>query len=177
MSTMRILLIVLSSFCFVITSCKRDKVSEVIIETKEQIDAKLISQKDIEAIRYDDYELSPDAQKAVIDWQKLNELKTQIDLLEEGDLTYFSGDALLIKTLIKELRTEMPQQLQTNEILARITALDTKTQKLNSFLGLLNSNKDEKIKVIKEFLITISNLNLQINKKFEFDKNNVLKPQ
>ena len=177
MSTMRILLIVLSSFCFVITSCKRDKVSEVIIETKEQIDAKLISQKDIEAIRYDDYELSPDAQKAVIDWQKLNELKTQIDLLEEGDLTYFSGDALLIKTLIKELRTEMPQQLQTNEILARITALDTKTQKLNSFLGLLNTNKDEKIKVIKEFLITISNLNLQINKKFEFDKNNVLKPQ
>jgi hypothetical protein len=174
---MRILLIALSSFCFVITSCKRDKVSEVIIETQEQIDAKLISQKDIEAIRYDDYELSPDAQKAVIDWQKLNELKTQIDLLKKGDLTYFSGDALLIKTLIKELRTEMPQQLQTNEILARITALDTKTQKLNSFLGLLNNNKNEKIKVIKEFLITISNLNLQINKKFEFDKNNVLKPQ
>jgi hypothetical protein len=177
MSIMRILLIALSSFCFVITSCKRDKVSEVIIETQEQIDAKLISQKDIEAIRYDDYELSPDAQKAVIDWQKLNELKTQIDLLKKGDLTYFSGDALLIKTLIKELRTEMPQQLQTNEILARITALDTKTQKLNSFLGLLNNNKNEKIKVIKEFLITISNLNLQINKKFEFDKNNVLKPQ
>ncbi|MFT5244867.1 MAG: hypothetical protein ACI8QQ_002813, partial [Psychroserpens sp.] len=59
----------------------------------------------------------------------------------------------------------------------RITALDTKTQKLNSLLRISNIEKDEKLEAIKEFLITTSNLNLQINKKFEFEKNNVLKPQ
>lgn len=159
------------------TSCKGDKVSEVIVETQEQIDAKTISQKDIESIRYDEYGLSSDSQKAVNDWQKFQELNIQIDLLKNGDLAYFSGDPLIIKTFLQELRTEMPKQLRTNEISARITALDTKTQKLNSLLRLANIDKQEKLNAIREFLITTSNLNLQINKKFEFEKNNVLKPQ
>ncbi|MFT5846724.1 MAG: hypothetical protein ACJARX_002184 [Psychroserpens sp.] len=174
---MRIILITLSCFCFFITSCKSDKVFEVIVETQEQIDARIISQKDIEAIGYDEYGLSTDSQKAVADWQKFNELNTQIVLLKKGDLAYFSTDPLLIKTLVKELRIQMPIQLQTNEISARVTAVDTKMQKLNSLLRLSNSIKEEKISAMKEFLITMSNLNLQINKKFEFDKNNVFKPQ
>nr|WP_321229557.1 hypothetical protein [uncultured Psychroserpens sp.] len=159
------------------TSCKSDKVSEVILETQEQIDAKTISQKDIESIRYDEFGLSSDSQKAVNDWQKFQELNIQIDLLKNGDLAYFSGDPLIIKTFLQELRTEIPKQLRTNEVSARITALDTKTQKLNSLLRLANIDKQEKLNAIREFFVTTSNLNLQINKKFEFEKNNVLKPQ
>ena len=159
------------------TSCKSDKVSEVIVETQEQIDAKTISQKDIESIRYDEYGLSSDSQKAVNDWQKFQELNIQIDLLKNGDLAFFSGDPLIIKTFLQELRTEMPKQLRTHEISARITALDTKAQKLNSLLRLANIDKQEKLNAIREFFVTTSNLNLQINKKFEFEKNNVLKPQ
>jgi hypothetical protein len=174
---MRIVLLAFLSFCFSVTSCKSDKVSEVIIETQEQLEARTISQKDIESIRYDDFGLSPDSQKAANDWQKFQELNTQIEVLKKGDLAYFSGDPLIIKTLMQELRTEIPKTLQTNEISARITALDTKTQKLNSLLRLANINKEEKINVIKEFLTTISNLNLQINKKFEFEKNDVIKPE
>jgi hypothetical protein len=75
------------------------------------------------------------------------------------------------------MRTEIPSDLDTKEISARITALDTKTQKLNSLLRLAHVSKADKIKVITEFLIAVSNLNLQINKKFEFDTNNILKPQ
>lgn len=174
---MRLVLFFSLSICVLMTSCKGDKVSEVIVETQEQIDAKTISQKDIESIRYDEYGLSSDSQKAVNDWQKFQELNIQIDLLKNGDLAYFSGDPLIIKTFLQELRTEMPKQLRTNEISARITALDTKTQKLNSLLRLANIDKQEKLNAIREFLITTSNLNLQINKKFEFEKNNVLKPQ
>lgn len=174
---MRLVLFFSLSICVLMTSCKSDKVSEVILETQEQIDAKTISQKDIESIRYDEYGLSSDSQKAVNDWQKFQELNIQIDILKNGDLAYFSGDPLIIKTFLQELRTEMPKQLRTNEISARITALDTKTQKLNSLLRLANIDKQEKLNAIREFLVTTSNLNLQINKKFEFEKNNVLKPQ
>ena len=174
---MRLVLFFSLSICVLMTSCKSDKVSEVIVETQEQIDAKTISQKDIESIRYDEYGLSSDSQKAVNDWQKFQELNIQIDLLKNGDLAFFSGDPLIIKTFLQELRTEMPKQLRTNEISARITALDTKTQKLNSLLRLANIDKQEKLNAIREFLVTTSNLNLQINKKFEFEKNNVLKPE
>ena len=174
---MRTVLLAFLSICFLITSCKSDKVSEVVVETQEQKDAKIISQKDIESIRYDDFGLSSDSQKTVEDWQKYQELKIQIELLKKGDLIYFSGDPLIVKTLLQELRTQIPVKLKTKEISARLTALDTKTQKLNSLLRIDNIEKDEKIQAIKEFLITTSNLNLQINKKFEYDKNNVLKPQ
>lgn len=174
---MRFVLFYCLSFCVILTSCKSDKVSEVITETQEQIDEKTIYQADIESIRYDEFGLSKDSQKAVNDWQKFQVLETQIGLLKKGDLTYFSGDPLIVKTFLQELRTEMPNQLQTNEISARMTALDTKMKKLNSLLRISSIKKQEKLEAIREFLVTTSNLNLQINKKFEFEKNNVLKPQ
>ncbi|WP_298900898.1 hypothetical protein [uncultured Psychroserpens sp.] len=164
-------------FCLLLTNCKNDKVSEVIEETPEQKEARIISQKDIESFRYADFELSPDSRKAAADWQKYQELNTQIELLKKADLSFFNGDLLLLKTFLTELRTEMPESLKTNEINARITALDTKAQKLNSLLSIPNISKEDRLQGIKELLITVSNLNLQINKKFEFEKNNVFKPQ
>nr|WP_321232821.1 hypothetical protein [uncultured Psychroserpens sp.] len=163
--------------CVLLTNCNEGNVSEVIKETQEQIDARTIYQKDIEALRYTEFGLSSDSQKAVTDWQKFQELNTQIELLKKGDLNFFNGDRVLLKTFLLEFRTEMPTQLKTNEILARITAFETKTQKLNSLLTISNISKKEQLQGIKELLVTISNLNLQINKKFEFDKNNILKPE
>lgn len=176
-TTMRLKMLFYIGFCLFLTTCKNDKVSEVIEETQEQIDARTISQKEIEALRYNDFALSTDSQKAVNDWQKFQELTSHIESLKKGDLSFFNSERLLLKTFLLEFRNEMPQNLQTNEILARITALDTKAQKLNSFLSLDNIEKQDKIVAIKEFLITVSNLNLQINKKFEFEKNNAVKSQ
>ncbi|MDG5490548.1 hypothetical protein [Psychroserpens sp. SPM9] len=159
------------------TQCKDDKSSEVIVETQEQTDAKTITQKDIEALKYVDFGLSSESQKGVNDWQKFQELNIQIDLLKKGDLAFFKGDPLLLKTFLLEFSAEMPKALQTNEIMARITALETKAQKLNSFLKLHNTPKQQKLIAIKELLVTVSHLNLQINKKYEFEKNNILKPE
>jgi len=170
-------IITLFSFFLLLTNCKGDKGSEVVKDTQEQTDAKTISQKDIEALRYTDFGLSTDSQKAVNDWQKFQELNTQIELLKKSDLAYFEGEQLLLKTFLFEFKTEMPQALQTNEILARITALETKALKLNSLLRLNTISKNDQLLAIKEFLITVSNLNLQINKKFEFEKNNVIKSE
>ncbi|MGB3607457.1 MAG: hypothetical protein WA775_02780 [Psychroserpens sp.] len=158
------------------TTCKDGDVSEVKTETQAQIDARTIYQKDIEKLKYTDFRLSQESQKAVTDWQKFQELNVQLDLLKTGDLTFFNGDRMLLKTFLTELRAEMPAVLRTNEILARITAFETKAQKLNSLLTINNISKDEQLQSIKELLITLSNVNLQINKKFEFDKNNIFKP-
>jgi hypothetical protein len=171
----------LTLFCFscslLLTNCQDDKVSGVIKETQDQIDARTIYQRDIEALRYADYGLSTDSQKAVIDWQKFQELNIQIELLKKGDFNFFKQDFVLLKTFLLEFRAEMPQQLQTNEILARTIAFETKAQKLNSLLTISNISKDEQLQGIEELLITVSNLNLQMNKKFEFDKNNIIKPE
>lgn len=174
---MRIVLFACLSFCLVMTNCKGDNVSEKTEETQDQIDARTISQTDIEALRYTEFELSSDSKKAVADWQKFQELQIQTSALKKGDLIFFEMERLLFTTFFSELITEMPTPLQTNEISARLTALNTKAQKLNSLLRLANIEKAERLQAIKEYLITVSNLNLQINKKFEFEKNNVLRPE
>lgn len=174
---MRSVLLIYISLCLLMANCKGDKVSKEIKETQEQIDARTIYQSDIAALRYTEFELSLDSEKAVTDWQKFQELQDEAGRLKKGDMSFFNGDRLLLTTFLSELETEMPEQLKSNEILARLTALNTKTQKLHSLLTLNNISKEERLQAIKEFLVTFSNLNLQINKKFEFDKNNITKPE
>lgn len=157
-------------------SCQNNKAPSINVETEEQIAARTIAEADIEKIDYIEYGLSQDSQKATADWQKYNELQEQIIFLQKGDQNFFKGETELLKTFTKELRGEMPLVIKTKEISARMTALDTKIQKLNSLLRLNTSTKTEKLKGIEEVLIAFSNLKLQINKKFEFDKNNILRP-
>ena len=65
----------------------------------------------------------------------------------------------------------MPETIKTAPILSRIMALETKLLKLSSTLKLDNMDKATQLSCIKEFLVAMSNLNLQINKKFELDAN------
>ena len=49
--------------------------------------------------------------------------------------------------------------------------------KLNSLLLLDNISKNEQLQGLKEVFVAFSNLNLQINKKLEFEANNISKPK
>ncbi len=155
--------------------CCDDKSStETVVETQEEIASRTISQNDIESLRYTEFELSSDSEKAVTDWQKFQELLKQTDFLKKVDLNFFGGDRLLLITFFQELTVEMPQKLKTNEIIARMLVLETKAQKLNSLLRLDNIPKADRLLALKEYLVALSNLKLQINKKFEYDKNKAL---
>ncbi|MEY8849335.1 hypothetical protein AB9K26_10990 [Psychroserpens sp. XS_ASV72] len=136
-----------------------------------------ISKKDIQSLKFTDYGLSFKAKDKVSNWQKYQELTNQIGFLKQADLSFYSSDVSLITTFLNDFKIEIPKELATNEILARITVLETKTLSLNSVLSLDNISKNEKLQAVKELLVSYSNLNLQINKKLEFDSNNISKPQ
>lgn len=165
--------ITLSVFLF---NCQDESLSEEKKETQAEIDARTIGPKDIEVLEYAEFSLSQDAQKAVTDWQKYKDLNVQVLLLKKADFSFFNDDRTNLLTFIKDLKAEMPKAIRTNPIEARFSALDTKLQKLNSTLLLYNSTKAEKLESVKEFLISVSNFNLQINKKMEFEKNNIGRP-
>ena len=132
---------------------------------------KNITSIDIESFRFDDYDLSDDSKKALENWQKYRELNDQIDYIKKADFSFFNGEKKVLKAFINDFKAELPEAVKTAPILSRITALETKLLKLNSILKLENVDKANRLSVIKEFLIAISNLNLQINKKFELDAN------
>jgi len=156
--------------------CNEDNVSQDKAETQTEIDARTISSADVEAIVYTEFNLSADAQKAVTDWQKYKDLKVQVENLKKPDFSFFADERTSLLIFINDLKTEMPNAIKTKPILARFTAFDTKLQKFNSILRLNTSTKTEKLEGIQEFFISFSNLNLQINKKLEFEKNNVSRP-
>ncbi len=163
--------------CVMMLNCKTDTQKAETETTIDEKQSKTITKTEIESLKYNDYGLSNDAKSALSDWQKYQELNTQIDGLKTAELSFFKSEITLITTFINDLKTETPIAVNTKEINARITALETKILKLNSLLLLDNIPKSEQIEGLKEVFVAFSNLNLQINKKFEFEANNILKPE
>lgn len=159
-------------FSFFIFGC--NTTSNQKLDESDQVSDHIVV-NDIESLRFDDYALSSDSEKALENWQKYQELNDQIGYLKKADFSFFIGEKKILKTFINDFKVEMPETIKTAPILSRITALETKLLKLSSTLKLDNMDKATQLSCIKEFLVAMSNLNLQINKKFELDANLVNK--
>ena len=165
-ATIYIIALLLVSF-----GCK-DKLNPNKEETSEvSVDKNTITPKDIESFRYDDYALSDDSEKALENWQKYQELNEQIEFIKSADFSFFMGEKKVLKAFLNDFKVEMPESIKTTPIMSRITVLETMALKLNSTLKLDIVDKPTQLKAIKELLVAFSNLNLQINKKFELDAN------
>lgn len=136
-----------------------------------------LSKQDIEAIDYIDYDLSSTAKKATENWKNYTELQNLITSIKDTDLSYFQTDKEIHVSLFNDLISSIPDRIQSQPIEARIKTLQTKFFKFRSAVTLTTTTKQELTAVIKEFFISFSNLNLQINKKLEKESQDVSKPR
>ena len=168
-----------SLFCFIaLLSCKDDNTTpNDNIGNGVEAQSYTITTKAIERFRYNDYALSNDAKEVVSSWSKFQELSTQITFLKKADLTFFTTEKDTLKVFLNNLKADIPEILNTNPINSRISVLETKLLKINNDLVLDNYSKENKLESIKELLISNSNLIYLINKKLEFDKNDVGRPE
>ena len=169
---MRIKTLIILSLLVIFYSCKKDQESNT-----EAIKNKEITEKDLSKIDYIEFALDLKADDAIKEWTYYYELQDAITNIKKGDLSFFNDNDEAIKTLLKELKIGVPKEINTPSILARITALETKLYKLESLSNLTTTSKKELIGTIKDFLIAFSSLNLQINKKIEFDRRKIEKPE
>ncbi len=154
---------------FFVLGCN-SKTEQTTNEVSDQEkDSQRITVKDIDNLKYSDYVLSPEAKEAVLNWQRYQELTMQIDYLKQADLSFFGGKNDILTTFLNDLKNDIPQSLATPAIKERLIALETKLLKLHSTLKLSNAKKSEILSNIKELLVATSNLNLQMNKKFELE--------
>jgi gas vesicle protein len=152
---------------FSIVSCKQQKESEVPIAV--EIPSKKITENDISKLKFLEYGLDVKTEKIIESWEKYKELQDITGKLKKGDLTFFKDNGDAIKTFLKDFKEKIPDTLNTPSIKARINALETKLYKLESVSNLSTTSKEELSFTIKEFLESLSNLNLQMNKKLEKD--------
>ena len=132
---------------------------------------------DIDKISYIDYVLSDASLKATADWVKFHELEQEITNLKQAKLSFFKDDAKVLKAFIKNLNETVPDTINREDVTTRITAIENAMYYLFSELNLNRQDKDPSLKAIKNLLISVSNLKLQINKKLELDGQNIVKPQ
>ncbi|WP_303316941.1 hypothetical protein Q4Q34_09065 [Flavivirga abyssicola] len=175
---MRIKTLSILSLLIMFFSCKKDQ--ENSTNNTESNDSKEITEKDISKINYIDFALDLKTEDVVKDWQEYYQLQDAITNIKKGDLSFFNDNEenkATINTLLKELKVKIPKEINSPSIVARITALETKLYKLEGLSNLPTTSKKELTATIKDFLVAFSNLNLQINKKIEFDSRKIEKPE
>jgi len=157
------------------TGCNQPK-EEGLDSSQDLNDTLRISKEDISKIDYIEFVLDEKAENLFTGWTSYTDLDNHINNLKQGNIAFFSENPELLDALIKDFKETLPEQINTPAILARIKELETKIYKLQSISNLSNGNKNHVLPVIKELLITFSNFNLQINKKFEKEAQNIQKP-
>ncbi|MDO5969269.1 hypothetical protein Q4Q35_05565 [Flavivirga aquimarina] len=173
---MRIKTLSILSVIVICFSCKRGQENNSE-NNAENNQSKEITEKDISKIDYIDFALSIETEDLIKDWQEYYELQDAITNIKKGNLSFFYDSKETIKTLLKDFKKNIPMEINSPSISARITVLETKLHKLESLSNLSTTGKEELIATIKDFLVAFSSLNLQINKKIEFNSQKIEKPQ
>ncbi len=156
-------------------SCGNNKKQQVEVITKKQ-DTSIIEKEDLSQLNYTDFVLDKNSRAKISDWIKYDELEEKINELKKADLSYFKSDKKVVETLIKELEETIPESINTDDINARVLVVQNMYYKLNDTINLSTSTKSELKNAITDLLEAFSNLNFQINKKFEKDSQNIIKP-
>lgn len=161
---------------FSLISCDK-KQQTTIIETNKKNDTTLLKAKDISKINYVEYGIDAKAQNTLDSWQAYNTIATAIEDLKSANFDFFKEDNTVFLSTIKDLESTVPLVIDSEPIKARLLILKTKLFKLEEVLNLSTTQKNEKLIVIKELFQAFSNVTLQINKKFEKEAQNIIKPE
>ncbi len=168
-------LIVISSV--LLFSCPADLQVEESSSTDQKNTDRKVTAKDIASIEYTEYALSDAAEVVTTDWLKFIELNNQVELLKQGDLSFFSDDLTLLTGFLNDLIAEIPEKINEPSIIVRLIALKTTIYKLEGSAKLEKETKDALLNSIRDVLIAHTNLIFQINKKLEKDAQDIRKPR
>lgn len=160
-----------------ISSCNTQTTNDSnIFKEIETIDSSQITSRDITKLKYTDFALSNLTKSKTSNWQKFNELTDKIEILKTGDLSFFKDDKAILVGFLNDLKNEIPESLKTTAILVRLSVIETTFLKLEGLASLSSAKKEDLLIIIKDVLVSYSNLVFQMNKKFEKESQNIEKP-
>ncbi|MFD2542726.1 hypothetical protein ACFSSB_10395 [Lacinutrix gracilariae] len=168
---MKALLYITLIFCVI--SCKKEAATQ---EVEAETTTLQITKKDVSSLKYRQFLLDPRTVNSEEFWLKYDELRGIVSNVNQADFSFFKDNNEVLIAFIKDLKESIPEEINTPLIRARLLALETKMLKLEGIINLTNPDKKEVLLVLQDFLEAFSNLNLQINKKFEKEWQNIEKP-
>ena len=163
------------TFILFVFSCKKADATQELDTAKEKTSLK-ITKEDISKLKYAQFILDSKTKNSPEFWQKYAELDGIVSRVNLADLSFFKSNNEVLIAFIKDLKETIPEEVNTPLINARLVALETQMLKLEGVINLSHPEKKELLLVVRDFLTAFSNLNLQINKKFEKESQNIQKP-
>lgn len=135
-----------------------------------------ITLQDIAKFDYVEYALDDKTATIIQDWEEYKQLENFISEIKNGDFTFITDNEKAVKLAVEQFKDNIPKELKSPSIEARILVVETKLFKLESLYNLSSTSREELLSITKDFLTSFSNLNLQMNKKLEFDNRIIEKP-
>ncbi len=159
-------------------SCKKySEVTEQKIESEVVKDTLSLSKKDIAKIKYLDYGIDAKAKNTLDSWLVYNIISKAVEDLKNANFDFFIEDEAVFASALEDLDTTIPENINTASIRARVLVLKTKLYKLEEATRLTTTSKKEHLLIVKEVLEAFSYVTLLVNKKFEKEAQNIIKPQ
>tara|TARA_B110000967_G_scaffold86238_1_gene88802 strand:+ start:509 stop:1024 length:516 start_codon:yes stop_codon:yes gene_type:complete len=115
--------------------------------------------------------------KEIEKWTGFFEIDKNISNLKTEKPSIFDGPIEDLAAAIKDLNSKLPEQINTNSIVARIAVLATSSYQLNELYQKNTENKDVITQTHLKVLEAFSNLKFQINKTFEKQAQLIEKPE
>lgn len=176
LSKRKIRLFVFILIALSLTTCADKANLDNLASDVEQKSEQQISSKNIDNLDFTDYALSDESLRKIASWNQYNELNGYIEALKKANFDFFREEKSILKTLLDDSVANLPEQIKTKAVTARIIAFQTSCYKLHGELEGNGQSKEATLNAIKEVLIAFANLNFQINKKFEKEGQNIQKP-
>ena len=172
---MRFKSLVILSFLFLFSACKKTQ-EDAVKDEIEQNKSQEITEQDVSKLKYIEYALDSSTDETIQDWVEYGQIEEVVDNIKQGDLSFFNDNKKAIQLLLKDQKETLPEALNSESIIARILVLETKILKLESLANLSTTTKEELLETIKEFFVSFYTLSFQMNKKIEFDNRSIEKP-
>lgn len=172
---MKFKILITLSILLSFSACKKTQETEEDTQT-EKPNPQELTEKSISKLKYIEYGLDSRTEKAIQDWAEYFQLEGHVNNVKKGDLGFFHDNEKNINTLLKDLKKDIPEAVNSDATLARISALETHLYKLKSLANLESTKKEELLLNIRDFLNSFSNFNFQMNQKIEADHINIVKP-
>jgi hypothetical protein len=162
--------------CFFSLSCINNSDKEIVKETTV-IQKDILTKGLISKLKFNDILLDKSAKVIIEEWKSYTAIDKAIIDIKSLKFTFFTEQEDIFRSTLLELKTTIPEAIDSQPIKARILVLQNQLYRFQEELKIKKQLKKEDIIFIKEVFVAFSNLNLQINKKLEKEAQQIIKPE
>jgi len=156
--------LVITGVLFCVVSCNNENQTTFSSESEQQREDSLNLKLDITP--YVKTSLSPQADSVILKWPVYNDLKIEINRIDNYNIQDVISNVTTLEKAIDSLQKTIPEQIDTFPVVSRVNVLNTKAK----HLLMLSSKQRPPLLPIKriaeEFPLEFNALNVQLNEVF-----------